>query len=50
MLQWLAGAGATVNSLEGEEETIKDLIRSAGPSVRQLQVRLSEGEYLSGSL
>lgn len=46
MLQWLASARATVNSLEGEEETIKDLIGSTGPSVRQLKVRLSEDSLL----
>ncbi|KAK0477922.1 hypothetical protein IW261DRAFT_1565722 [Armillaria novae-zelandiae] len=46
MLQWLAGACATVNSLEGEEETIKDLIGSTGSSVRQLKVRLSENSLI----
>lgn len=46
MLQWLAGARATLNSLEGDEETIKDLIGSTGPTVRQLRVRLSENPLI----
>ncbi|KAK0452097.1 uncharacterized protein EV420DRAFT_691786 [Desarmillaria tabescens] len=49
MLQWLAGAGATVHSLEGEAEAIQDLMRSAGPSIRQLKVKLSEDSLIDVS-
>ncbi|KAK0204303.1 hypothetical protein DFS33DRAFT_1338373 [Desarmillaria ectypa] len=49
MLQWLAGAGATVHSLGGEAEEIQDLITSAGSSIRQLEVRLTEDSFIDVS-
>ncbi|KAG7441326.1 uncharacterized protein BT62DRAFT_489893 [Guyanagaster necrorhizus] len=49
MLQWLADSGATVRRLEGEAGVIRDLIRSVGPSIRQLQVSLSDHSLIDVS-